>query len=105
LQGGLDFDLLKVRLICPSGIHDRYGLALPAYAVGLALMVFAGFLATIDRRAENVIVKAIVIPKLELCNVKWQVFGANLVERAHDAALENAPEAFNGLGVDSADNA
>jgi hypothetical protein len=35
----------------------------------------------LNRRSENVIIEVIVIPKLELCNVKWQVFGANLVER------------------------
>src|ERR1700693_2832905 len=41
--------------------------------------------ASLNRRSENVIVEAIVIPKLELCNVKWQVFGANLVERTDEA--------------------
>jgi hypothetical protein len=54
---------------------------------------------TLNRRPENVVVKAIVIPKLELCDVKWHVFGAYLVERADDAALEDAPKTFNRLGV------
>jgi hypothetical protein len=35
----------------------------------------------LNRRCKNVIVEAIVIPKLEVCNVKWPVFGANLGER------------------------
>jgi hypothetical protein len=58
---------------------------------------------TLNRRCENVIVDAIVIPKLELCNVKWQVFGANLVERADNTALEDAPETLNRLGVNRAE--
>ena len=59
------------------------------------------FSTSLNRRSENVIVEAIVIPKLELCNVKWQVFGANLVESADDTALEYAPEALNGASVKS----
>jgi hypothetical protein len=58
----------------------------------------------LNRRSENVIVEAIIIPELELRNVKWHVFGADLVERANDAALENAPKALNRLGVDRADD-
>jgi hypothetical protein len=58
----------------------------------------------LNRRSENVIVEAIVIPKLELRNVKWQIFGTNLVERADDTALEDAPETFNGLGVHRTDH-
>jgi hypothetical protein len=52
----------------------------------------------LNRRFENVIVEAIVIPELELRNVEWQVFGANLVERTNDPSLENAPKAFNRFG-------
>jgi hypothetical protein len=57
-----------------------------------------------DSRSENVIVKAIIIPELELCNVKWHVFAADLVERADDAAFEDAPEALNRLSVNRADD-
>ncbi len=60
--------------------------------------------ASLNRRAENVVVKAIIIPELKLCNVKWQVFAANLVERADDTSLEDAPKAFNRLSVNGTDN-
>lgn len=59
---------------------------------------------TLNRRSENVIVEAIVIPKLKLRNVKWQVFGADLVERAHDTALKDAPETLDCLGMDRAND-
>jgi hypothetical protein len=61
-------------------------------------------LASLNRRSENVIVKAIVIPKLELCNVQWQVFGANFVERADTPTLEDTPETLNRLGVNRSDD-
>jgi len=32
-----------------------------------------------DGRSENVLVEPIVIPELELCNVKWHVLFADLV--------------------------
>jgi hypothetical protein len=49
------------------------------------------FLTSADRRAENIGIKAIVMPELELRNAERHVFGADLVERANDAALEDAP--------------
>jgi hypothetical protein len=58
----------------------------------------------LNRCSENVAVEAIIIPELELRNVEWHVFGAYLVERADDPALEDRPKALNRLGVDSADN-
>ena len=56
-------------------------------------------LAALNRPSENVIVKAIIIPELELCNVKMQVSFANIIECADDAAFEDAPEALNCLGM------
>ena len=53
-------------------------------------------LACPDRRLENDLVLPVVIPELELVHVQWQVLGADLMERAHDAALHNGPETFNG---------
>jgi hypothetical protein len=61
-------------------------------------------LASLNRRSENVIVTPIIVPELELRNVKWQVFPAYLVERADDATLEDAPEALNRLGVNGTNN-
>jgi hypothetical protein len=55
--------------------------------------------ASLNRRSENVVVRAIIVPELELRNVKMQVFLAHVVESADDAALEDAPEAFNRVGV------
>jgi hypothetical protein len=60
--------------------------------------------ASLNRRSENVIVEAIIVPELELRNVKMQVFLANVVECTDDAALEDAPKAFDGLGMHRADN-
>jgi hypothetical protein len=54
---------------------------------------------SLNRRSENVIVEAIMIPGLKLCNVKWHVFGANLVERPNNPALEDAPKTLNRLSV------
>jgi hypothetical protein len=39
-------------------------------------------LASLNRRSENVVVKAIIVPELELRNVKMQVFLADVVECA-----------------------
>jgi hypothetical protein len=61
-------------------------------------------LASLNCRSENVIVEAIIIPELELCNVKMQVFLADIVECADDPALNDAPKALDCVGVDSADN-
>ena len=61
-------------------------------------------LASLNRRSEIVIVEAIIIPELELCNVKMQVLFANIVECADDTALEDAPKAFNGLSVNGTDD-
>ena len=47
---------------------------------------------------------AVIVAELELRDVQRQVFRADFVERAHDAALEDAPEAFNRIGVDRADD-
>jgi hypothetical protein len=56
------------------------------------------------RRPEHVGIAAVVIAKLKLRDVQRHIFGADFVEAADDAALEDAPEAFNRVGVDCADN-
>jgi hypothetical protein len=56
------------------------------------------------RRLKHIRVETVVISELKLSNVQRQIFGADLVEAANDAALEDAPEAFNRVGVDRADN-
>lgn len=56
------------------------------------------------RFPEDIGVVPIIVAELELCNVQRHVFGADLVEASDDAALEDRPEAFNRVRVDSADN-
>ena len=50
---------------------------------------------SLDRRPEDVCVVAVIVAELELGNIEGHVLAAHLVERADDAALEDAPEAFN----------
>jgi hypothetical protein len=45
---------------------------------------FLGQLAALNRRSENVVIKAIIVPELELRNVKWHAFAVYLVERKAD---------------------
>ena len=54
-------------------------------------------LASLNRRSEDVRVLPIVIAELELGNIQRHIFAAHFMERADDAALEDRPEAFNGL--------
>jgi hypothetical protein len=61
-------------------------------------------LISLNGGTEDVIVEAIIIPELELRNVKWHVLGADHVERANDTALEDAPEAINRLNMDGTDH-
>ncbi len=61
-------------------------------------------LTFLNRGSEDIPVLAIVITELKLCHVQRHVFFANLVESADDAALEDGPKAFDGLGVDGANN-
>jgi hypothetical protein len=60
--------------------------------------------ASLDRRSENVRVLPIVVAELELGNVERHIFAAHFVERADYAALEDRPEAFDGLCVDCTDD-
>ena len=70
----------------------------------LASMILAASSASLNRRSENVVVEAVVISELKFRDVQRQIFGADLVIAADDAALEDRPEAFNRVGVDRADN-
>jgi hypothetical protein len=57
-----------------------------------------------DRRAEDVGIFPIVIPELKLCDIQREVFGGHLVKGPDHAALDKRPKAFDGLGVNSADD-
>ena len=55
-------------------------------------------------RLENLRVVAIVVAELEFRDVQRQIFAADLVVGTHDAALNQRPEAVNGLSVHHAVN-
>jgi hypothetical protein len=60
--------------------------------------------ASLDGRSENVRVFAIVITELELSDIERHISAAHFVERTDHAALEDRPEAFDGLSVYCADD-
>jgi hypothetical protein len=53
----------------------------------------------LNRRSENVIVKAVIIAELKLSNIEVKIPFADVVEGADDAALEDAPKALNRIQV------
>jgi hypothetical protein len=56
------------------------------------------------RRIKNVRVHAVVVTELKFRNVQRQVFGADFMERADNTALEDAPKAFNRVGMNCTNN-
>ena len=84
------------------------GLILVAFFLvlqGVYLMLSTTLLSTaFNRRSENVVVEPIIVPELELRNVKMQILFADVVECANDTALEDRPKAFNRLGVNCPNN-
>ena len=61
-------------------------------------------LTSFDRRSKNVRVPPVIIAELELGNIERHIFAAHFMERADHAALDDRPEAFDGLSVDRADD-
>jgi hypothetical protein len=80
-----------------------------ALAVATVLSLFAaitsgrGHLAAFNRGAENIRILPVVIPELELGDIEGHVFPADLVKRADDTALKDAPKALNRVCMDCAD--
>src|SRR5438445_13639056 len=64
----------------------------------------ANALASLNRRAENVVVEAVIVAELELRDIQVKVLFADVVEGANNPALEDAPEAFNRIRMDCTDN-
>jgi hypothetical protein len=54
------------------------------------------------RGTEDVLVVTIVIAPLEFGDIQRQIFAADFVETAHDAALQERPETINRLSMDRA---
>ena len=48
-----------------------------------------------NRRSENVVVKAIIVPELELRNVKMQIFLADIVECADNPIVSSGSDAIH----------
>jgi hypothetical protein len=59
---------------------------------GLSLWLAHSALATFDRRSEYVGVLPIIVTKLKLSDVEWEIFAADFVEATDDPALEDRPE-------------
>jgi 5-methyltetrahydrofolate--homocysteine methyltransferase len=53
---------------------------------------------------KNLRILSIVVSKLKLGNVQMKIFLGNLVISTDNAALQDRPEALNGLGTDCANN-
>jgi hypothetical protein len=53
-----------------------------------------------DCRSEDIHIAAVIIAELEFRNIQWQILFADLVESAHDAALNERPEALDRLSMD-----
>src|SRR6516162_6209366 len=61
-------------------------------------------LAPADRCSEDVRVVPIIVAELKFRDIQRHVFGAHFMERAHDATLEDRPEALDRLRVDHTDD-
>jgi hypothetical protein len=61
-------------------------------------------LASPDRLIKDMFVIPVIVPELKFRDVEWQILGADLVERADHATLEDRPKAFDRVCVDRADD-
>jgi hypothetical protein len=61
-------------------------------------------LTPLNRRSENIYIKAVITPELKFGDIERHVFLADFVERPHNAALHDRPETLNRVRVDSTDN-
>jgi hypothetical protein len=61
-------------------------------------------LASLNRRSENISVLPIIIAELKFGNIERHIFSAHFVERADYAALEDRPEALDGLSMNRAND-
>ncbi len=67
-------------------------------------MLVPFFSTSFGRRSENIGVQSIVIPELKFRYVQMQILLADLVVCANYTALQDRPEAFDGVGVDCAND-
>ncbi len=86
--------------VAQSPLSGFFGLLL--IAIGFIGSVVSGTFAvniydstSLNRGSENIVVEPIVIFELAFRNVERQIFGADFVIAANNAALEDRPKAFN----------
>lgn|SRR6476646_6195125 len=60
--------------------------------------------APLDRRAENIVIEAVIVSELKFSNVQRQILCADFVEGTDNTAFEDRPETLNRLSVNSADD-
>jgi hypothetical protein len=60
------------------------------FLFGMIAFIIGIHLATLNSRSKNVSIEAIIIAEFKFCDQQRHVL-ADLVERADDAALEDAP--------------
>jgi hypothetical protein len=101
--------LLRLLLgFCLSTLAGAYAIACLRHGwfwrlvIGIICFVVGLRLASADSPAENIRVMPIIVSELKFRDVKRHIFGAHLVERADNAALEDRPEALNRIRVNSA---
>ncbi len=88
--------VLRLRhCVSPSGI----GLAGSACAPCAEALASSDASASCYRRSENVRVLAVIVAERKLVQVQGQILLADVVEAAHDAALEQRPEALDIVGM------
>ena len=96
-------------------LYGSLGVALGLAWLGLSLLLLGlhpsfspiatfAHLTSADRGSENVGIESIIVSELKLRDVQRQIFTADLVVAAHDAALNQRPETLNRVGMDRADD-
>lgn len=75
--------------------------ALGLRLLALTLLFCIPFSASANSFTKNVGIVPVIIPELKFRNVERKVFAADLVIGANDPALDEAPESFNRVRVDS----
>ena len=58
----------------------------------------------LDRRAKDVCIQGLGVPKLKLVDVEMQIFLADLMKCPNDAAFHDGPEAFDAVGMHCAND-
>ena len=74
------------------------------FSVAVQAAIFLLNSTASDCDAEDIRIFSVVIPELELGDIQMRIFFADLMESPDNAALQDRPEAFDGLRVDRTDD-